>query len=330
MKILVCVPGSWKHGLDSPERGESRWAQNLARLLGSTGKYKVYAASLGDHTAGVGRSAPGVTLLHHDQVRDHGPYDLYFGADNRDPIAQANSYFHIHWGLDGYLKDPNFPKNNYIIYPHFDLESTFINSANPNRDRTFFLPATFGDRMLPPAFDKMGMLWPTKDPTLLPPIEHFQVLVGAVREVRLQFPELKMYWWFASILEQNGYISRQDFPNDEYIELSPYWKMLEVIDKCKINIIGGAPACIPDCAVKGVPSLIWDYPHVLPFVKNVAKSHGLLIPLNAGKDVVRGVILTMLTNVEKYNNFVLDLQHTFRHHTDSGVLGCFEQILNKL
>lgn len=330
MKILVCVAGSWKHGLDSPERGESRWAQNIARLLGKSGLYKVYAASPGDPNAGKGRPAPGVELIHHDEIRNHEPYDLYFGADQRPPLATAHKYFHIHWGFDGYLKDHNFPKNHYILYPHFDMEAQFVNDSNPNRDRTFFLPTPFCEELSPPAFNRNGLLWPTKDPTLVSPPEDSHTLLAALREVRQQIPELKAYWWFVQDMESKGLIDRSDYPGDEFIELSPYWKMLEVIDKCKLNVILGNPNCIPDCAVKGTPSLIWDSYHVMPFVHDVARKHNLLIPLRSSKEVVKETLVKLLTEEQLYNSFTNDLQYVFRHHVESEVQIIFQQILNRL
>lgn len=330
MKILVCVPGSWKHGLDSPERGESRWAQNIARLLGKTGKYEVYAASLGDPNAGNGRPAPGVKLVHHNQVREYEPYDLYFGAAWGDPIAVAKKYFHIHWGLEERLKDPSFPKDHYILYPHYDLKETFINPSNSNNDRTFFLPTTFGEKMEPPAFHKDGILWPTKDPVLVSPPEVAHNLIAALKEVRTDEIPLKTYWWFVDDLEAKGLINRDDYPGDEFIELSPYWKMLEVMDKCKLNAIVGNPSCIPDCAIKGIPSLIWDNWHVMPFVHDIAKKHNLLLPLDTDKNKLKQLISRLLLDEDLYNNFAMDLQYTFRHHIDDEVLKCFDWILEKI
>ncbi len=330
MKILICVPGSWKHGLDSPERGESRWAQNIARLLGKTNKYEVYAASLGDPTVGEGRVAPGVRLIHHSQIKDHGTYDLYFGVGYDQPLAVSKKYLYICWGLEDRVKYTRLPKNHYLLYPHYHLQSTFVNTANCNNDKTFFMPTPFCEVLSPPAFSKNGLLWPTKDPTLVSPKEDNQALIAALKEIREQLSELKMYWWFVADMEEKGLIKRDDYPQDEFIEISPYWRMVETIDKCKLNVILGNPNCIPDCAVKGVPSLIWDRNHVMPFVHDIARKHSLLIPPHSSKDLIRNVLLKLLTDERIYDDFTLDLQEVFRHHTEVEVLNNFNNILNKL
>src|SRR3990167_2956236 len=48
LKILINCPGGWSHGLDSPERGEGRWAQNLTRCLAKSKQYGISACSGGN------------------------------------------------------------------------------------------------------------------------------------------------------------------------------------------------------------------------------------------------------------------------------------------
>lgn len=326
MKILILIPGSWSHGLDSPERGESRWAQNLARLLGKSGKYKVYASGSGDPYSGSGRPAPGVTLLKQEDADRHGPYDFYFGSTvHSKPIAESRFYFHVHWSLEDAHRDESFPKNHFIVYPHYDMKDYFFSRKNPNSDRVLFMPTPFGECLDAPAFDKQGILWPTKDPILVSPPEVTRKTISVIRST-----ELKIYWWFAEDLERYDLINRSECSDDEFIELSPYWKMLEIIDKCKLNAIVGNPSCIPDCAVKGVPSLIWESNHVMPFVHEVAKRHDLLLPLNSDLEDVREVTSRLLNDKDTYRRFVSDLQYTFRHHTEPEVLKCFEKLVDKI
>lgn len=79
MKILINCPGSFTHGLDSPERGEGRWAQNVARLLGKAG-HDVFACSGESLLQGEGRPAPGVTLIRESEAKDCGMFDMYFDS----------------------------------------------------------------------------------------------------------------------------------------------------------------------------------------------------------------------------------------------------------
>ena len=115
LRVLINCPGGWSHGLDSPERGEGRWAQNLTRCLARSGRYEVFACSGGDPTWGDGVVEPNATLLSEWAAEQLGPFDLYFDAswyNGKRPAAQAKCNFHVHFGYEPRLGVP-FPPGHY-------------------------------------------------------------------------------------------------------------------------------------------------------------------------------------------------------------------------
>lgn len=332
MKILFNVPGAWTHGLDSPERGESRWAQNLARLLGKTEGYSVFAASAGRPNWGNGRPAPGVTLISDRDAKKHGTFDFYFDSswwEGKQPIAAARKYFHVHWSLEERLRDPNFPKDHYIIYPYYTSTPKFINEHNPNPDRTFFLPTPFCEQLSPPAFNKKEILWPTRGAGETYREVNARNLINALKEVRSDLEGLKINWMFADDLKKRKLVLPKDYRGDNFLSISPYFKIVEAVKRCKISIPVNTPACVPDCSVEGVPSLVWKR-EGWDFLCDIAEKHALLIPLNPSKEFLKGVVIKLLTDRAAYTNYALDLQHAFRYHTEPEVLKCFEHIVNSV
>ena len=139
MKILILCPGSWSHGLNSPERGEGRWSQNYARMLAKAG-HDVYAASM--------NTAPdedGVKLINEVECSKYEPYDLYIDSSwwkDKVPKAKATKYIALKWSLEDYTREPITDSEFYLAYPYPSHREYFCKSANDSR--TFPLPTMFG------------------------------------------------------------------------------------------------------------------------------------------------------------------------------------------
>ncbi|MCK5017785.1 MAG: hypothetical protein KAS32_12040, partial [Candidatus Peribacteraceae bacterium] len=105
LKIFICCPGSWSAGLNSPERGEGRWAQNWAALLGKAG-HEITACSAG--TASNRHPTPNITLVgEHEAILD-GPYDIYIDPtwwDKKVPKVESKFYFRCYWSLAPFLRE---------------------------------------------------------------------------------------------------------------------------------------------------------------------------------------------------------------------------------
>lgn len=331
MKILVACAGTFSHGLDSPERGEGRWAQNVARMLGAAG-HQVFACSGGRPQNGEGRPAAGVKLLAEGQTKKHGPYDLYIDSCwwEGKPVPQAKYYFRIHWALEQRLRKP-LPKNHFIIYPYYDSKPNFIHEVNPNNDRTFFLPTPFCDQFVPPQFNNKWLLWPSRATDVFGN-PHFEAngrdTVAWAKQFIEQNPDHQAHWFFEDTFKKYKNIGVKKSSNHRFHGLLPYNKALEVFAKVKLNLAVNLPSCSIDCAAAGAATLVWELGSWDKF-REIAVKHDLLIQKGSGADRIAQVADRLMKEEETFNSYVLDFQHTFRHHTTEESLKIFNEIVSK-
>jgi hypothetical protein len=161
MKILVLCPGSWTHGLNSPERGEGRWAQNYAKLLAQYG-HEVYAASGNNSKID---SEHNVKLISESQARSYEPYDVYIDScwwDRKVAIAKSKIYVRLHWSLEERVGKIKLPANEYLAYPYPDSTQYFIHDQNVNVEKTFCLPTAFGDEFGNSKFHNQNLFIPCR------------------------------------------------------------------------------------------------------------------------------------------------------------------------
>lgn len=326
MKVLVNCPGAWSHGLDSPERGEGRWAQNLVRCLAGSGRYDVYACSAGDPTWGRGRRVKGVKLLSEFDAPRYSPYDLYFDAswwEGKVPNVVAKHYFHVHWGFQQRLKQP-LPSGHYLVYVYRQSREDYEHPDNANRARTFYLPAPFYARLLPPQPGRRRLLYTRRgepDRSAM-----FEQLYAAVTALRTSMPSLAMTW--ISIPEAPVARHAQDrvLAGDGDRWGIPYCELQDEMLTSALNVSGNH-ASLADCAVLGVPSLAvsglcWR------FVEDIARRYGLLLAPDASSAQIYDVIYWLLTDAGgRYTQYTLDLQDAFSDHTELRVLELFDQLV---
>lgn len=328
IKVLINCPGGWSHGLDSPERGEGRWAQNLVKVLLKSGQYVVHASSGGNPRWGEGEVVEGAVLLSEPMAQQLGPYDLYFDAswwEGKPPVAEARHHFHVHWGFEPRLLNP-LPANHYLVYVYRQLRDVYIRPDNPNSGRTFYLPASFHDRLVPPSAGGHRLVRAQRDDARQPIV--FDRLYAAVDALRAEFPELHMTW-----VGGPGYVGPRH-PNDEVLVPSaawgvPYCELFKKMQEATLNVPVAGVGSVPDCSVLGVPSLISEdgCDRFWGFVREVAERHGVLAPANCDSATLRDLLRRLLVDEELYVRYALDLQDTFRDHTAPRVLELFNDIV---
>ncbi len=337
MKILMNCCGYFSHGLDTPVKGEGRWAMNMARFLSEAG-HEVYACTGGPPVLGQGRPSP-AKLVYLDEARSRAPYDMYFDCcwtKGKAPMAEARKYFHATWGVEHrHLDADYFEDNHYVVYILHSMEWVFTNKdINGNIDKTFFLPAPYCKTMPEPAFDNKRLLWNTRivHPRGFPGQYHYQqhyhyaqVVLEVLGEVLTMYPDLSL----DSLRE--GEQADLKFPAVTFYKSLPYHKTVELIRQIKLALPIREQCSMFDCVAAGVPFLIWE-DTTLPgqcFV-DTARKHGVLIEKGASKERVREIILTLLTNREVYTAYTKDLQHLFRHYTEGAVLKYFQHIVDNV
>lgn len=166
MKICIDIPGNTTHGLWSPERGESRWAQNWAALLASQGHEVTCIALPGEW--GSCPPVPNVSLVQHAYMVREKVFDLYMNACwwlKRDIGGiRARAYVHTHFGFESHLADEGHVRKNHIIaYPFKYSEKNFMCDENPFKYKTFCLPVPVAKEFGKSHFDKTQLTFSQKD-----------------------------------------------------------------------------------------------------------------------------------------------------------------------
>lgn len=329
MLIHICCPGSWTHGLDSPERGEGRWAQNLARLLGESG-HTVIASSGGNPTEGRGIKANGVSLVNENFVKGTFPlFDLSIDPawwDGKQPLVNAKKYLRLHFSPEERVVHKKLPENEYLIYPYRDSEKNFLDQRNVNLDRTFFLPTTFGREFSSPGFDRSGIMWPSRfDFTESMKKISLEVL-DSISEYR-ENNNINMYWLFWNTWSKSNFGKLVNSSNDKIYNVMPYSSVREVEKQCKISIPIKLPSCILDATFDGVATVVWEEGG---FFQDIAECNNVLVKAKDGIEGFNRVFSILTTDKDIYSSFVKDLQYKLRDHTDSMVLKHFDHIISSI
>ena len=332
LKILVNCAGSWSHGLDSPERGEGRWAQNLARLFGKNG-HDVYASSAGDpKSIGRGRPASGVTLIGDHSMEKHGPYDLYIDSawwDGKRVPKNSSFYLRCHWQLEHFLRKP-LPTNMGIVFPYEASAPNFLHDLNPNKERTFFLPTPFCEKMADPVFDNKDILWPCRpDDVFRGGYESYQngnAVVSLIKDYLAADSFRKAHWLFGDGMRSRKELGISDDGQNVFHKPLPYCEVVELVKKCKLVVPINLPSCIIDALVCGVAPLTWANGSWDSY-SGVAETYGVKIKAAPERKDIQKVFDRLLNDRETYINYVRGLQDLFKHHTDEESLNKFNLII---
>lgn len=329
MKIAILCPGSFTHGLDSPERGESRWAQNMAKLLGKNG-HEVVAFSAGNKW-GLGDRHPNVELRDQNNV-DSTHFDIYIDPawwEGKEIRVKADRYFRLKWSVEP-SESRRYPENHFLLYPYEISKKKFLVDRNVNRDKTFFLPGPFGDKLHEPRFGNRAILFSTREAYDDRRLHCAEKTVVAVNSYLAQNPETVTHWLFSDLLSKshlNGEV-RKEPGKDHFYERLPYNQLMSIVRSSKLNFTISVQGCVVDCAVAGVPSIIWET-EGFDFHIKAAREHGLLIEKDADVPRIEHVLNQLMTNKDLYVAYTETLQHAMRHHTDEAVLQQFNWIMEQ-
>ncbi len=182
MKVIVFIGNTLKNGLNSPTPGESRWAQNLARMLGEHGhEVDAIAGVVWDPPCwGASTPVPGVTLSalpDYDKEYDlaiYMPWEYQVYENNQyTPWRQCHEIplkakYYVHntfsWGIS--IRDDHIchQKNHILAYPYMQENHQFPTDPAENPYPTFALPLPLYKEILPVDLEnRKNILWSTKD-----------------------------------------------------------------------------------------------------------------------------------------------------------------------
>ncbi len=315
MKILIMCPGQFSHGLNSPERGEGRWAQNYARMLAQAG-HDVYAASggFGRHTC----TEYGVKLIGQEptHVKKQGEFDLYFDAawwEGRVPAGTAKKYVALKWSPENYMYKP-FVDDFYLAYPYSVHHFNFSRTDFPNRDKTFALPTMFGNDFCRPNWKADKIFLPGKIGSDRGEAQYHDVLVDFLSKHPVEGTSMDQFrQQFGDKIDFNKEGSR-------WVNSMPYNEVLEAMSRCRISLPVLNPGAIIEAVFMGVPSIFWEHGG---FFNPLGDMLNITIGHNAPPERFTEVAELMMTNEKKYREIVYTMQDYFIGHTYKGAMKYF-------
>lgn len=336
MKIHVHCPGLMNEGLDSPSRGESRWTQNLARLLAEAGHEVVITAS-GNPVWGSRPELVGITLVPETRPKSYmdntfGVFDVSMDSacwKGKPRAVSAKRYLILKWSLEEYMRATRLQDDEFLCFPHRLYESSFFLPGCVNADKTFLLPLPFGDGLSEPNSDKDGLLWTSKDiDRVLDMRDNAKRMAErVVPDILGKYPNMYVVWLMHASLKK--YSIKAPVRDKDIVvnDLVPYYKIREILSECKLVVAVNIPGSVFDAAFLGVPTLEWE---VGGFFNDVGRKHDVLLEEGCHSDRIKEVILNFLTDESLYCSYVRDIQDKIKDNTNSSAIKHFNRIVKEI
>jgi hypothetical protein len=311
-------PGSFTFGLDSPERGESRWSQNYARMLAMAG-HDVYAASMNKPEP---RVHYGVKLLNELEVAKYGPYDLYIDSswwDTKKPYALAKKYICLKWSVETYMREWDFPDNFYFSYPYPSHHFEFAKFKNANK--SFALPTMFGTEFPAPRWDNGKIFLPGK----IDQNRDYQRFMQPVAAFLGKHPiEGGSVSYFKEKFAGQIDFTRAD---SNWYELAPYNKVMEAMSRCKLSCPIMNPGCIIEATFQGLASIFWEHGG---FFNPLGQSLDIMVQHDAPPERFTELAERMMNDKKKYREVVQISQDYFSPHLYKNALKYFNTMIEEI
>lgn len=307
-------PGSFTHGLDSPERGEGRWSQQYARLLAKAG-HDVYAAS-----GGLGERLviqDDVKLIDQKRPSEHGPFDLYIDAawwKDKVPMADSKIYLALKWAPEDYLRHDSYASNFYVGYPYTSHRYNFSGSKFTNESKAFALPTMFCNELLKPNWESNSIFIPGKIDTNRPYKKYINVISQFLNKHPVEGRSRK---FFETEFGNKINFSRE---GSEWTESTPYNKVIDSLKVSRLSLPILNPGCIIEAACHGVPSVMWDHGG---FFNPLSQQLGINISHDASPERFTEVSEQLMNDKKTYHETVFHMQDCFSSHTFSGAIRHF-------
>lgn len=336
MRIHIHCPGDMSNGLDSPTRGEGRWAQNMARVLAKDGNDIIITGG-GSVTWGETTPIPGIKLVSEHtpkiELDKLGPFDVNIDPvwwKNKPEMVSAKKHLVLKWSIEDYTRTIKFPDNYALCYPLNVRSSCFFEDNCVNRENTFFLPLPLGDNPHKPNFNKKGLLWTCKDIEREEYIRKNAELVSqeVLYPLLSEHPDLYVVWLMSTQLKRMGIDVRARPDVDVLLKhLVPYYRIRELLSECKLVMAVNLPGSVLDAAFLGVPTLEWAKGG---FFNHIGDKYGVTIEEGASAERIREIVNKYLYDEEFYCSYVEDVQNELKFNTNANALACFYDIVDRL
>jgi len=270
MEAVVFIGGSIKEGFSSPTSGESRWAQNLAKMLAERGhNVDVVANAVWDPPSwGATTPLSNVRLLSLiDSEKEYDiaiyvPWEYQVYENNQytpwrpchEVPLKAKWYIHCTFSWTHSLVDKRCWQDNHILaYPYIQEDNQFKSNVDINPFKTFPLPYPIFD-----SFDdvdlenKKDILWACKDvfhPGWEGKGEHVpRIGMDILHNIKKLSEEFDFNFNVLSIRFFDPKLSSiaakhkplefiKTIPNTTLHELIPKNKLLDILRRSRLNVI---------------------------------------------------------------------------------------------
>lgn len=327
MKICIDIPGSVTQGLWSPERGESRWAQNWAAFLASQGHEVTCICTPG--LWGACPPVPNVTLA--QRPDPNKVYDIFMHAawwEGRDIFGvKARVYVHHHYCFESYMaKESHIQKNHVISCAYVQSLPYFIGEWNPFRDKTFCLPLPLAKEYGKSHFDKTSLTWAAKEifldryfPTATSWYTCGKAVIEAMKEQQVKDGyNCNFLMW--DHLDSSAHKAIRDYGIDKLIEtinpkqtrgLMPSGEVIKFIDDSKMTFPVISPGgSMIESIMLGVLPLAWQGS---PLDKAATECNWILSSGAKPEDIKRHIDM-VLHDRALYDKILLKFQEALAGH----------------
>jgi hypothetical protein len=342
MKIVVFIGGSITNGFDSPTSGESRWAQNLAKMLAERGHEVDVVANSPSDPPSWGSSKPMSNVTLHFRPNPSKLYDLalYIPWEHQYngprwetchslPVT-AKYYIHCTFSWTNSLPDHDCWKRNHILaYPYIQEDSQFKLNADKNPFPTFPLPYPIFDTVADiDIAQRKDIVWACKDVfhpgwknngSHVPRIgmDALQCVKDLSNEFDFNFHVLSTRFFDPRLSDISAQCKPLDFVrtirNSHIYELIPKNQLQDIFKKSRLNvIISGLFGSFGESITMGCAPLCYNG-HIY---RAAAEECGIkLDEVQVSKERLYEVMRKLYTDDAFYTKYVLACRREMRYYS---------------
>jgi hypothetical protein len=357
MRAFVGLCGRCPDGFESSGRGESRWAQSLARCLSSCGVEVFMAPDVEEASWGRCQKPDNVHLLQAHEKSNL--YSTYFDvAIFTSWLTEREEAKFIHagkyvWGImgwkDGVMVDGYFKDNEYIA--RWTRQDLLSSPENINfRDRCILIAQPFGKNFGESKFQNKRIAWVAKE-AFLPVVNSlynesaYRHLLGVIEACKKTGAGLSIFSSY-ELDPKNNKVSKELGIMDKIGELDdvilypalPFKEYQEELFKCSVTMPLMFAGSIPESIFNGlVPFLYKDNMFANhPWIKGVTEgltnnaisygekdSNYMLNP-----DEICNILCRLLTDKNYFDEYLCRLWPMVYESLDSNVIYAIDKLVS--
>lgn len=343
--IALELHGTIRHGLWSPERGESRWAQNLAAVLGEAGHRVIGYGPMRGNGWGICPRSAGVELVDwSEKIAADYLIDTACWKGKQHENIRARHVLRGYFGLDVAVGD-DWPENHHFVVPYCHLFEVLNQPSNPQRGNMTFLPyvltgSDWWRRYAPSAFldvatyNRKRILWGTKDAFGVGAnVAHpdwseaaLDLMAGlgldGWRPTFLGRQSLEPSW---SVFARDHEVLKRAESFGEVFSYLPFGQVLQLMRESIVAMVLPTWGSFSlECVFEGCVPVVWD---TNPALAQSAREMGLLVASTPFLPARLGEVVDLLLHDGELRALALErYRDDLRHYTPQSALTYWREI----